>query len=182
LFCFDHGAVNSRVKIGTMPPADDVSQIQQEAFMRLALNEARAAQEEGEVPVGAIVVRGEEVLGRGHNRSITDSDPSGHAEIVALRDAARKVANHRLIGCTLYVTVEPCAMCAGAIVQARLARLVYGCADPKAGAVRTLYRIADDERLNHRAEVVSGILEADCSAILREFFRAKRSAGDGGPQ
>jgi tRNA(adenine34) deaminase len=146
-----------------------------EDFMREALREARTAQEEGEVPVGALVVRDGEIVGRGHNRTIIDRDPSAHAEIMALRDAARCVANHRLIGCTLYVTVEPCAMCAGAVVQARIARLVYGCDDLKAGAVRTLYRIADDARLNHRAEVVGGVLDEECSATLRAFFQARRT-------
>jgi len=143
--------------------------------MREALQEARAARDAGEVPVGALVVREGEIVGRGHNRTILDRDPSAHAEIVALRDAARRVENHRLAGCTLYVTVEPCAMCAGAVVQARIARLVYGCDDPKAGAVRTLYRIADDARLNHRAEVAGGVLAEECSAALRTFFQARRT-------
>jgi tRNA(adenine34) deaminase len=104
-----------------------------------------------------------------------DCDPSAHAEIVALRDAARRVANHRLTGATLYVTVEPCAMCAGAVVQARIERLVYGCDDPKAGAVRTLYQIADDARLNHRAEVMGGVLAEECAETLRSFFQARRA-------
>ena len=146
-----------------------------EDFMGEALDEARAAAEAGEVPVGALVAINGEIVGRGHNRTIMDCDPSGHAEIVALRDAARRVENYRLTGATLYVTVEPCAMCAGAIVQARIARLVYGCPDPKAGAVRTLYQIADDARLNHRAEVVGGVLAEECSEILRTFFQARRA-------
>jgi tRNA(adenine34) deaminase len=150
-------------------------QLKDEHFMREALLEAQAAQDEGEVPVGAIVVRDGEVVGRGHNRTIIDGDPSAHAEIIALRDAARHVANHRLMGCTLYVTVEPCAMCAGAVVQARIARLVYGCDDPKAGAVRTLYQIADDPRLNHRAQIGAGVLAEECSRALRKFFQARRS-------
>src|ERR1017187_8076431 len=136
-----------------------------EDFMREALNEAQAAQEAGEVPVGALVVGNGEIVGRGHNRTIRDCDPSAHAEIVALRDAARRVANHRLTGCTLYVTVEPCAMCAGAVVQARVARLVYGCDDPKAGAIRSLYQIADDPRLNHRAEIVGGIMAQESTEL-----------------
>jgi len=143
--------------------------------MRLALAEAEAAREAGEVPVGAVVARDREIISCGHNRTILDHDPTAHAEIVALREAARRIGNHRLLGCSLYVTVEPCAMCAGAIVQARSARLVYGCDDPKAGAVRTLYQLADDPKLNHRAEVVSGVLGAECSAILQEFFRMKRA-------
>ena len=118
--------------------------------MRLALEEAAAAEAEGEIPVGAVVVHNGEVTARGHNRTITDCDPTAHAEIVALREAARRLDNHRLSECTLYVTVEPCAMCAGAIVQARIAHLVYGCEDPKAGAVRSLFQIADDPRLNHQ--------------------------------
>jgi tRNA(adenine34) deaminase len=146
-----------------------------EDFMQEALDEAQAAAEAGEVPVGALVVMNGDILGRGHNRTIMDCDPSAHAEIVALRDAARRVANHRLIGATLYVTVEPCAMCAGAVVQARIERLVYGCDDPKAGAVRTLYQIADDARLNHRAEVVGGVLAAECAETLRRFFQARRA-------
>src|SRR5437667_393888 len=114
-----------------------------EQFMRLALEEADAAEREGEVPVGAVVVCGDEVVARGHNRNIAERDPTAHAEIIALREAARHCGNHRLPECSLYVTIEPCAMCAGAIVQARLARLIYGCDDPKAGAVRSLFRIAD---------------------------------------
>ena len=142
--------------------------------MRLALEEAETAKLEGEVPVGAVVVCENEVVGRGHNRNITDRDPTAHAEIVALRDAARHIGNHRLPLCSLYVTIEPCAMCAGAIVQARLARLVYGCEDPKAGAIRSLYKIADDPRLNHRAEVTAGVLAAECAEKIRAFFQQKR--------
>ncbi len=142
--------------------------------MRLALEEAEAARLEGEVPVGAVVVCDGEVVGRGHNRSIADRDPTAHAEIVALREAARRVGNHRLPACELYVTIEPCAMCAGAVVQARLARLVYGCDDPKAGAVRSLYQVADDPRLNHRAEVVGGVLSSECAEKIRAFFQQKR--------
>jgi tRNA(adenine34) deaminase len=147
-------------------------------FMGLALEEAQLARSEGEVPVGAIVVRGDEIIGRGHNRNIIDQDPSAHAEIMALRDAAQRVGNHRLPGCALYVTVEPCAMCAGAIVQARIAHVVYGCVDPKAGAVRTLYQIADDPRLNHRAAVTGGVLAAESAALLRLFFQERRSGGN----
>lgn len=142
--------------------------------MRLALEEAESARLEGEVPVGAVVVCDTEVVGRGHNRNITDCDPTAHAEILALREAARHVGNHRLPLCTLYVTIEPCSMCAGAVVQARLARVVYGCDDPKAGAVRSLYQLADDARLNHRAEVTSGVLAAECAEKIRSFFQQKR--------
>jgi tRNA(adenine34) deaminase len=149
-----------------------------ERFMRAALEEAEAARAEGEVPVGAVVVWGDEIIGRGHNRNIIDHDPSAHAEIMALRDAGHRAGNHRLMECALYVTVEPCAMCAGAIVQARIERLVYGCSDPKAGAVRTLYQIADDPRLNHRAEVVGGVLAEEAAGLLRTFFQAARSGAN----
>ena len=144
-------------------------------YMRMALEEARRAASEGEVPVGAVVVFGEMIIGRGSNRSIAENDPTAHAEVVALRQAAARLANYRLAGCTMYVTVEPCAMCAGAAVLARIERLVYGCDDPKAGAIRSLYQIADDPRLNHRIEITSGVLAAECSALLRSFFEPRRS-------
>jgi tRNA(adenine34) deaminase len=147
-------------------------------FMREALAEARRASENGEVPVGAIVVRGAEIVGRGANRMIASHDPSAHAEIVAMREASQRLSNYRLPGCTLYVTVEPCAMCAGAAVLARVDRLVYGCDDPKAGAVRTLFRVADDLRLNHRIEIERGILAEECASYLKDFFQKKRSGSD----
>ena len=140
--------------------------------MREALDEALRAEEE--VPVGAVIVQGTEIVGRGRNSMIRLQDPTAHAEVLALRDAARRLSNYRLPGCTLYVTMEPCAMCAGAAVLARLERLVYGCADPKGGAVRTLFRIADDARLNHQVEIEGGILESECAASIQEFFRKKR--------
>ena len=143
--------------------------------MRAALEEARLAEAAGEVPVGAVIVLNGEIIGRGSNRSITDHDPTAHAEIGAMRQAAARLANYRLTGATLYVTVEPCAMCAGAAVLARVARLVYGCHDLKAGAVRSLYQIADDARLNHRIQVSSGVLEEECASLLRLFFQAKRA-------
>ena len=143
-------------------------------FMQVALEEACRAEAEGEVPVGAVVVDGTEIVGRGRNRSIRQNDPTAHAEMLALRQAARRRANYRLEGCTLYVTLEPCAMCAGAAVLARLSRLVYGCDDPKSGAVRTLFRVADDSRLNHRLQVAKGVLDEECAARLRAFFRGKR--------
>jgi tRNA(adenine34) deaminase len=145
-----------------------------ERFMREALEEARRAEAEREVPVGAIVVLGEEIIGRGRNRSVNDDDPTAHAEIVALRQAARRLANYRLSGCMLYVTVEPCAMCAGAAVLARIERLVYGCDDPKAGAVRSLFRITDDSRLNHQMTITSGVLGEECASIVQRFFQKKR--------
>ena len=144
-------------------------------WMGLALEEAGLAAEAGEVPVGAVVVMDGRLLGRGHNTPIALSDPTAHAEIVALRAAARAVGNYRLAGATLYATVEPCAMCCGAALQARVARLVYGAADPKAGAVRSLYQMLEDPRLNHQVEVAAGIRGPECAARLSEFFKAKRA-------
>jgi tRNA(adenine34) deaminase len=150
------------------------SQIRDMNYMRLALEKARLAAAAGEVPVGAIVILGEEIIGSGFNRSIADHDPTAHAEVAALRQAAARLRNYRLTGTTLYVTVEPCAMCAGAAVLARVSRLVYGCDDPKAGAVRSLFQLADDARLNHRMEVTSGVLADACSDLLRCFFQQRR--------
>ena len=143
-------------------------------FMQVALEQARLAEAEGEVPVGAVVVRGTEIVGRGGNRNISRKDPTAHAEMVAMRQAAERLAHHRLEGCTLYVTLEPCAMCAGAAVLARLERLVYACDDPKSGAVRTLFQVADDSRLNHRLQVERGVLKKECAACLRKFFQKRR--------
>lgn len=143
--------------------------------MHAALKEAEKAAAAGEVPVGAVVVGPSgQILSRAHNRTVSDNDPTAHAEILALRKAARKIGNYRLTGCRLVVTLEPCAMCAGAAVYARVAEIIYGAADPKAGAVRSLYRIATDARLNHRASVISGILAEECAALLTDFFRPKR--------
>jgi tRNA(adenine34) deaminase len=142
-------------------------------FMRAALAEAGKAAARGEVPVGAVVVRQGRIVARGANRPITSSDPTAHAEIVALRKAAKKSGNYRLPDCELYVTIEPCAMCLGAIVQARVRRLVYGAPDPKAGAVSSTMRFPFG-RLNHRPEVLSGVLAAESAALLRDFFRARR--------
>ena len=142
--------------------------------MRLALGEAEAARQSGEVPVGAIVVFEGEVIGRGRNMVIGSSDPTAHAEIVALREAASALNNYRLTGAALYSTIEPCAMCAGAIVHARIERLVYGAVDPKAGAVETFFQICSTDFLNHRVIVEGGILEADCCAMIQSFFREKR--------
>jgi tRNA(adenine34) deaminase len=146
-----------------------------EFFMRLALEEAGRAASEGEVPVGALVIQGGQVIGRGRNRSIADHDPSAHAEVIALRQAARHIANYRLSGCTLYVTVEPCAMCTGAALLARIERLVYGCEDPKAGAVHSLFHLTEDPRLNHRISVTSGVLANEAAALLRSFFQERRT-------
>ena len=142
--------------------------------MQAALAEARRAQELGEVPVGAVVVRQGQIVGRGHNLNLTDHDPSAHAELVALRDAGRALANHRLSDCELFVTIEPCAMCAGAIVHARIKRLIYGAFDPKAGAVQSVMRVLNHPQLNHRMEVDSGVLGAECAGLIQDFFRRKR--------
>ena len=142
--------------------------------MRAALEEARRGLEEGEVPVGAVVVREGEIVARAHNAPIALSDPTAHAEVLALREAGRKTGNYRLTEATLYVTVEPCPMCCGAVLQARLARVVYGAADPKAGAVESLYRLLDDSRLSHRVEAVGGVLGGECAAMLKDFFETKR--------
>ena len=139
-------------------------------FMLLAIEQARMAEEEGDIPVGAIVVFKDEVIGTGRNRRVQDSDPTAHAEIVALREAALKIKSWNLSGCELYVTLEPCPMCAGAIVQSRVTKLVYGCTDPKAGASGTLYDITSDTRLNHRCKVIRGVEKDTCRKQLQDFF------------
>jgi tRNA(adenine34) deaminase len=139
-----------------------------------ALALARMAGEAGEVPVGAVVVLDGRVIGRGHNRPIASSDPTAHAEIEALRDAARAERNYRLPGATVYATVEPCAMCCGALLHARVARLVYGALDPRAGAAQSLYRLLGDSRLNHTVQVTGSIRADECGALLRDFFAARR--------
>lgn len=162
------------------PPAPEgagAARADDEAFMALALDEARAAQAEGEVPVGAVIVHDGRVIGRGRNRREADQDPLAHAEIFAIRDAAKHLGSWRLIGATCYVTLEPCPMCAGALVLARVSRVVYGAADPKAGAVKTLFGIGTDPRLNHRFEVADGVCAEACGRVLSDFFagvRAKR--------
>ncbi len=142
--------------------------------MRLALKEASLAFQEGEVPVGAVLVTDGNVIGCSHNLRESSKDPLAHAEILALREGAKKSDNWRLTGTTLYVTKEPCIMCAGAIVNSRIDRLVYGCSDIKAGGVESLYKILSDRRLNHQVAVVSGILEEECAEILQRFFRERR--------
>ncbi len=142
--------------------------------MRAALREAARAAREKEVPVGAVVVLDGRVIARAHNRPISTQNPSAHAEILALRAAGRKLGNYRLIHCSLYVTIEPCAMCAGAIVHARMKRLVYGASDPKAGACGSALRVLNHPKLNHRVEVRKGVLKEECAALLREFFAARR--------
>jgi tRNA(adenine34) deaminase len=144
------------------------------AFMQAALVEAREAARHGEVPVGAVVVVDGRIIARAGNRTITDCDPTAHAEIVALRAAAREIGNHRLLEASLYVTIEPCSMCAGAMIQARIARLVYGADDPKGGAVRSCFSILDHPQVNHRVDVTSGVLAEEAAGLLRDFFAAKR--------
>jgi tRNA(adenine34) deaminase len=143
-------------------------------FMRLAIEEAEAAFHADEVPVGAVIVQDDAVIARTHNSRESSNDPTGHAELLALRIAAQKRRNWRLSAATLYVTKEPCIMCAGVMINARLGRLVYGCRDTKGGAVDSLYAILSDKRLNHQVEVVSGVLEEECADILRRFFRERR--------
>jgi tRNA(adenine34) deaminase len=144
-------------------------------WMGLALEEAARAAQAGEVPVGAVVVLDGRCLASGHNQPIASHDPTAHAEIVALRAAAGTLGNYRLTGATLYATIEPCAMCCGAALHARIARLVYGADDAKAGAVRSVHQLLDDARLNHRVEVTAGVRAAEGGALLREFFRPKRT-------
>ena len=150
-----------------------------EELMRQAIALAAEAAAVGEVPIGCVVTDdlSGRVIGRGYNRRETDHDPTAHAEVLALREAARARRHWRLTDCTLVVTLEPCPMCAGAIVNARVPRVVYGCDDPKAGAARTLYQVCDDPRLNHRASVVPGVLADECAALLRSFFQAQRALG-----
>lgn len=152
------------------PSSSDLS------FMDEALEMARFAARLGEVPVGAVVVHGGEILTRAHNRRILDADPTAHAELLAMRRAARLLGDYRLEGCTVYVTLEPCPMCAGAMVQARLARCVYGCTDPKGGYLGTLADLSKVPELNHSFEVLAGVRQEECSGLLRSFFRQLRSA------
>jgi len=142
--------------------------------MREALDEARRSFEAGELPVGAVVVIEGKVVARAHNAPVALSDPAAHAEVLALRAAGRELGNYRLVGATLYVTVEPCVMCCGAVLHSRVARVVYGAPDAKAGAVTSLYRLLEDPRLNHRAAAVGGVLAADSVALLRRFFETRR--------
>jgi tRNA(adenine34) deaminase len=148
-----------------------------EHFMQLALEEAEQALAEDEVPIGAVIVYQERVIARAHNQREQLRDPTAHAEMIAITQAAEARHSWRLDDCTLYVTLEPCAMCAGAIVQARIPTVVYGAADPKAGAVETLYRLLDDGRLNHRCQIVSGVRREACGAILTRFFQHQRALG-----
>jgi tRNA(adenine34) deaminase len=148
-----------------------------ERWMRLALDQARRAFDVEEVPIGAVVVYDGAVIGEGYNQRETLSDPTAHAEMIAITQAAQALGSWRLLDCTIYVTLEPCPMCAGAIVQARIPTVVFGTTDPKAGACQSLYHITDDARLNHRCAVLGGVLQAECRAILQEFFALQRSRG-----
>ena len=144
------------------------------AYMKEALEEARASAAAGEVPIGAILVHDSRIVARSGNRTIRDGDPTAHAEIVVLREAARVLGNYRLADTTFYVTIEPCSMCAGAMIQARVPRLVYGCDDPKGGAVRSCFQVLSHPRLNHQVEIISGVLASECAAIIQSFFAARR--------
>jgi len=147
---------------------------QDERYMQMALEQARIAEDNGDVPIGAVIVCGNQIIGKAYNQREQLNDPTAHAEIIALTQAAAAMENWHLNGCTIYVTLEPCPMCAGALVLSRMDRLVYGCNDPKSGACGSLYNIVDDERLNHRLEVTSGVLADECSQQLQEFFAKRR--------
>lgn len=144
------------------------------AFMRIALEEARAAAASGEVPIGAVLVHDSKILARSGNRTIRNCDPTAHAEMIAIREAAGLLKNYRMPGTTLYVTIEPCSMCAGAIIQARIPRLVYGADDPKGGAVRSCFAVLTSPSLNHQVEITAGVEAEDCASILQNFFAARR--------
>jgi tRNA(adenine34) deaminase len=163
------------MKESRQPPAASTATHDKE-FMREALALASEAAAAGEVPVGAVVVKDGAIVGRGHNRPVAGNDPTAHAEIVALREAAAVTGNYRLTGCALYVTIEPCAMCAGAIMHARIARLVYGAADPKAGACGSVVNLFADERLNHHATVAGGFMAEAAGKLLQDFFAARRAS------
>ena len=158
----------------TQENSADMQSGEDASWMELALDQARLAAAAGEVPVGALVIKNGEIIGRGHNRNLLDNDPTAHAEIVALRQAAARLGNHRLVGCVMVATIEPCSMCAGALIHARIARLVYGASDPKAGAAGSTVQVINHPRLNHHMEVTAGVLAGRCSEILQEFFRRKR--------
>ncbi len=151
------------------------TQEQDRYFMQQALNEAALAEELEEVPIGAVVVHNGEIVGRGHNLRETSNDPTTHAEMIAIRQAAQALDSWRLLDCTLYVTLEPCVMCMGAIILARIPNLVFGCRDPRVGAVGSIYNLAEDERFNHRVAVQEGVLEQECSTQLKSFFQRLRA-------
>ncbi len=147
----------------------------EDQFMKIAIEQAEIAEENGDVPIGAVIVYKDQIIGKAYNQREQLKDPTAHAEIIALTQAASYLESWRLNGCTIYVTLEPCPMCAGALVLARIDRLVYGCDDPKTGAVKSLYNIVQDERLNHQLEVIGGVLANECSQQLQEFFKKRRS-------
>jgi tRNA(adenine34) deaminase len=148
-----------------------------EQYMRIAIDQAKIAEENGDVPIGAVIVHNNQIIAKAYNQREQLQDPTAHAEIIALTQAAAALENWHLNGCTMYVTLEPCCMCAGALVLARIDRLVYGCDDPKTGAVKSLYNIVQDSRLNHRVELTSGVLADECSKLLTEFFQKRRPEG-----
>jgi tRNA(adenine34) deaminase len=158
-----------------IPPSSPVTEAVREKFMREALKEAKKAEDKGEVPVGAVVTWQDRIVGRGHNQSISAQDPTAHAEIIAVRKASRKLRNYRLPECSIYVTVEPCSMCAGALVWARIASVIYGTADEKAGACGSVFNVACNRALNHRMTVEGGVLEEECKALIRGFFKKRRA-------
>jgi tRNA(adenine34) deaminase len=149
-----------------------------EQYMRIAIDQARIAEENGDVPIGAVIVHNDQIIAKAYNQREQLQDPTAHAEIIALTQASAALETWHLNDCTIYVTLEPCCMCAGALVLARIDRLVYGCDDPKTGAVKSLYNIVQDSRLNHRVEVTSGVLADECSQILQEFFLQRRTKGE----
>jgi len=152
-------------------------------LMKLALNEARIAKQNQEVPVGAVLISNNgDILATAHNQTICLADPTAHAEILVLRKAARKISNYRLLSTTLYATVEPCLMCMGAIVHARISRVVFGARDPKWGAAGSLYNFAEDNRLNHRPEIITGVCETECKTLIQDFFRTRRLKVEAAPQ
>ena len=152
-----------------------MNQVDDTTYMQAAIAEAQLARAKGEVPIGAVIVHAGQIIGRGHNLRETSNDPTSHAEMVAIRQAAEAIGHWRLLETTLYVTLEPCVMCMGAIILARIPRLVYACRDPRAGAVGSIYDFSSDERFNHKVEVVEGVLGAECSALLSGFFQELRS-------
>ena len=158
---------------------DETAKDTDERYMKMAIEQAGIAEENGDVPIGAVIVFENQIIGKAYNQREQLADPTAHAEIIALTQAAAALENWHLDGCTMYVTLEPCAMCAGALVLARMKRLVFGCSDPKAGACGSLYNIVQDERLNHRVEVTSGVLEAECSELLQGFFERRRTEKTG---
>jgi tRNA(adenine34) deaminase len=159
----------------TCNPDQSISIQTNKLYMRQAIEQAKIAEENGDVPIGAVIVYQNQIIGKAYNQREQLNDPTAHAEIIALTQAAAALESWRLNGCTIYVTLEPCPMCAGALVLSRMDRLVYGCDDPKTGACKSLYNIVQDERLNHQLEVTSGVLAEDCSKLLQDFFQRRRA-------